>query len=1219
MIFSQRALGACVVSFQLVACGGGGGGGAPSGSFSEVTQPTSFSTKSSADSHYVGLSEDTYQGANSSANLDESSLLNFASFIVGTEDESDSSVPVIASASGEQLSISAKTMSLLRAQAPASNVKRLVGLNTSQKGNEEVATTSSTDPELVDVDDVVDCHSGSVRYTGKLDQFGIGVLNVSFNNCEYDGVTTSGNGHISYDSEYYEDYTFYYDGVRISSEELTTILDGYIDKSRGLSGVYTTLRNLTVSDVDSDEQIKYRNYFDTFNPSNGEITISGQLYMSEIGYISLLTDSPLVFNGSEFVAGRLSFDAQTTNGEVYFQSSSAIILSLDEDNNGNFESGVLLTDTSDLDVDNLDELSFVVHEDINIPPTVTSLSLTFNNYVYDTTATLSVVGLVTSDPEGDSVEVLEYQWSINGQYALSTNDGTFPSGTAFNGDTVSVQLLITDGHSQVVSGFDSVYVNDAPSVFTVTGVDAVEILAPGDVLSFSAGVFDPDTPNQMTPATLKNAPSGVTIDENGNVSWVAPEPTLWGLASYDIELANPFNGYEKYTVQLTVKSSDVDLPLARAGISVPRSNHSMIIGDFDGIEGNEILTTDSRSRVMLVERDGSDFQQKWMYPLAMPTLGNIVQVQAENLDSDESLEIIVATESGISILSELDSFANVVKSLDSETVISIVVGQLQISSDPVLVMLKEMDSGGKALEVIELDGFTTLRTLSVSNDAQEVVLGNVDNDAAIEIITNDGYVYDGSTFANQWFYASGYGAFVDAGDIDNDGVDEIFGATSWNDVALFDAVTKEQTWSKENFNTCSIIVENIDDDPQEEVVIGDCQWGNIHAYDLSTGAEVPDGQWDMYDHGSKSLVYGDSDNDGDQELHWGTGQSHTGEDYLVAADNDGVRTHTPGELNGFISLGVSKVDEIEKSIFLVTASDNGYSDPLIAILNSEGELDLSSGYGRLRSGKMIDYDKDGSKELFANIDSVFYGGSLKLIDLDSGSTEWEINSSQTNSYRHMGAIDLNNDDTLDLVYASQGAIEVVDIVNETLLTSISLERAVTHSVLITDVNGDGRSDILMTDLQSVKVYIQSDGSFNLVSTINADCELLEAIQLDNDSGSEIACLSNTWSDGTLRTYDFNGSYLSQKNSFDLDSEVKDFATDPDNPSTVYLGIDTSGGYYSSRSKILEISLIDGTLTWSSPELIGVPHGDAIQVRSNEETDGGPRITIGTTHAMYLID
>lgn len=1217
MISLQRALTAFFISFQLVACGGGGGGS--SDSSSEVTQPTTFSTKSSADSHYVGLAEDAYQGVSSSANLDESSLLNFASFIIGTEDESDASVPVIASASDEKLPISPKTISLLRAQSPVSEVKRLAGAKTSPKDNGVLVTASSIDEELIDVDDLIDCYSGSVRYTGELDQHGIGVLNVSFNNCEYDGVTISGTGHISYESQYSDDYTWYYNGVRTSFGGEVSIWNGYVDHTVGSNGEYTSLRNLTISDVASGEQIRYHNYFDSFDPSTGEVNISGQLYMSEIGYISLVTDSPLVFNGSEFVAGRLSFDAQTTNGEVYFQSSSAIILSLDEDNNGDFEAGVLLTSTSDLEADNLEELSFVAHEDINIPPSVTSLSLIFNNYVYVTTATLSVDEFVISDPEGDSAEVLEYQWSINGQYALSTNDGTFPSGTAFYGDTVSVQLLITDGHNQVISGFDSVYVNDAPSVFTVTGVDAVEILAPGDVLSFSAGVFDPDTPNQMTPATLKNVPSGMTIDENGNVSWVAPEPSLWGLASYDIELANPFNEYEKYTVQLTVKSSNVDLPLARSGISVPSSNHSMIIGNFDGIEGNEILTTDSRSRVMLVERDGSDFQQKWMYPLAMPTLGNIVQVQAENLDSDESLEIIVATESGISILSELDSFANVVKLLDSETVVAIAVGQLDISSDPVLVMLKEMDSGGKALEVIELDGLTTLRNLSVSNDAREVVLGNVDNDAAIEIITNDGYVYDGSTFANQWFYASGYGAFIDVGDVDNDGVDEIFGATSWDDVALFDAVAKEQTWSKDNFNTCSVIVENIDDDPQEELVIGDCQWGNIHAYDLSSGVEVFDGLWDMYDHGSKSLVYGDSDNDGDQELHWGTGQSSSGEDYLVAADNDGVRTHTPGELNGFISLGVSKVNDIEKSIFIVTATDSGYSGPMIAMLNSEGEIDLSSGYGRLISGTMTDYDGDGSKELFANIDSVFYNGSLKLIDLDSGSTKWEINSSQGNSYRHMGVIDLNNDDVKDLVYASDGAIEVVDIVNETLLTTISLERAVGYSDLITDVNGDGRSDIIMTDLQSVKVYIQSGGSFNLVSTINADCELLEAIQLDNDSGSEIACLSNTWSNGTLRTYDFNGSYLSQQNSFDLDFEVKDFVTDPDDPSTVYLGIDTSGSYHYSRSKIIAFSLIDGTSTWSTPELIGVPKRDAIQIRSNEEANGGPRITIGTTHAMYLID
>ena len=56
----------------------------------------------------------------------------------------------------------------------------------------------------------------------------------------------------------------------------------------------------------------------------------------------------------------------------------------------------------------------------------------------------------------------------------------------------------------------------------------------------------------------------------------------------------------------------------------------------------------------------------------------------------------------------------------------------------------------------------------------------MDADAALEIVTAGGYVFDGATGANEWAYAGGFGAAVDTGDLDGGGVEQIVGMDGWS-------------------------------------------------------------------------------------------------------------------------------------------------------------------------------------------------------------------------------------------------------------------------------------------------------------------------------------------------------------------------------------------------------------------------------------------------------
>ncbi|MDN3683865.1 hypothetical protein QW180_06950 [Vibrio sinaloensis] len=83
-------------------------------------------------------------------------------------------------------------------------------------------------------------------------------------------------------------------------------------------------------------------------------------------------------------------------------------------------------------------------------------------------------------------------------------------------------------------------------------------------------------------------------------------------------------------------------------------------------------------------------------------------------------------------------------------------------------------------------------------------------------------------------------------------------------------------------------------------MVGDCQWGHVTALSLENNKSLAE-LWTVSTqaHGSVSLTQGDADNDGQQELIWGTGISSTGEDSLITADvtystisvNKGLTTH----------------------------------------------------------------------------------------------------------------------------------------------------------------------------------------------------------------------------------------------------------------------------------------------------------------------------------------
>ncbi|TMP22653.1 hypothetical protein CWB99_23890, partial [Pseudoalteromonas rubra] len=142
---------------------------------------------------------------------------------------------------------------------------------------------------------------------------------------------------------------------------------------------------------------------------------------------------------------------------------------------------------------------------------------------------------------------------------------------------------------------------------------------------------------------------------------------------------------------------------------------------------------------------------------------------------------------------------------------------------------------------------------------------------------------------------------------------------------------------------------NLDNDADDELLVGDCQWGNIHAYDVAADNTISE-LWsiDMVDHGSTSLTAGDSDNDGKLELLWGSGLSHSGADMLITADIDDAtptvrKDAIATQLDSYVPAGWSSLGQAsDNAIFFVPRTNSGYDSSRVLTMDSTGYYGLSA-------------------------------------------------------------------------------------------------------------------------------------------------------------------------------------------------------------------------------------------------------------------------------------
>lgn len=321
-----------------------------------------------------------------------------------------------------------------------------------------------------------------------------------------------------------------------------------------------------------------------------------------------------------------------------------------------------------------------------------------------------------------------------------------------------------------------------------------------------------------------------------------------------------------------------------------------------------------------------------------------------------------------------------------------------------------------ASNMLLFDANTFVPEQSIAEGGTSIALGHFTSTQKIQIALNKGLVIElnGTEQSVIWNYTTlGFSNnLIRAGNLDNDGLDEIAGADSWYQLRVFNADTHGLLWQANSSHDIDALqIADTDNDGAAEVLYGDGQWGGLHALGGATGTLL----WTAANSGSgvTDLLVQNLDDDASLELLWGTGHSSTGPDYLFIQD---ITTNTPewrsGETGGpyfAIAFGDLDGDTIPDRIHASFESESGYGDGIVrAISSATGELlweTTSNTFGGhawtgVHALAVLDVNDDGINDVLAGTDLLYDGyvyalngvdGSvLKSVALEDGSPIYSL-------------------------------------------------------------------------------------------------------------------------------------------------------------------------------------------------------------------------------------
>ncbi|MBD3585626.1 VCBS repeat-containing protein [Salinimonas sp. HHU 13199] len=1074
------------------------------------------------------------------------------------------------------------------------------------------------------IDAEFDCDlGGSVIYSGQFEANGTGRMTMVFDNCLLysNEFAISGVAGISYDNKdvFGARYSIYFDALNWKQDKAIS-LSGMMSFNEDYdleTGNYYSSRSQYLTAriegetylIDSDKKISQTD-------RSNVTSVDGRMSIGSRGYVdfSLSADGlnlPYLYNSAFYLNDDEAFLNFVNDAVVYIA---------DTDDDGEKDAG-RIEDIYNFLESPISELTLLPLDELSSPPGAEGLNVVTERVVASSDIVVAPGYYFDYETPKEKLDI-SYNWYINGVLLDDIHGDTLPAYSARTSDYVYVTMLVSDGTYTTESWEEFINFEESRSELTVS--DVPEEISQGDVVTFSVVLTNADIGGDGNLAALTAAPEGATMSDDGTVTWQVPDNLLFSHQEYTFGFSNKLdpNNHIEESFNLSV-SSDKGMPLFRTGIEVPTTNKSQWVADFDNDGRNELLSTDNYARIFLLALENGKYQQKWAYPYAISPEQRIVQVLPVDMDQNGTPEILVLSEHNMWLIEDLNRPARKIFETEEYLRSALLADMDDDGAEEIIYRYapNEYTSDANTIVVAELDDEFSEIHMFQTDEIDDMAVGDVDDDSNLELVLNNGLVYDLTSGANEWYLGTGFGnSFVTAGDLNGDGIDEIVGVDNWSNMYVFDAVTKSQLASQAVEDTCDVQAFNLYKDTTDELIISDCQWGNATAYTLDSNNQL-EVLWavDLRDHGSTSLTVGDIDNDGVNEVLWGSGVSSSGANVLVTADitsnSASLKSETSDvQLDSFTASGWSDIFPGDRrGVFMVPTTGSSYDGLAVVTLTDTGEMtvnsDLSSGWRNGRYSATTDYNNDGMGDIFLPTAGPFTDG-FGVYRLSDMTAQWTVTGDHNTEIRQIKAMDVNSDGYDDAIVVDGSKIKVLDVQNQIQLASYSFG----DNIVDLDIAMiDGTLTVVVSQYDLLQVLTMGESSFSAHGAIeNTECSNV-LIYGEGESRSLVcwgAYDNNYW-----RTMTLQDGELSNLDHVSLDINVGDIVLDPSD-ATRFIVASSNGQHWGATSSRIHSVTADGHVIWSSPELVG--SADAASLKANEKADGTLEILFGTSMGMYWI-
>jgi hypothetical protein len=845
-----------------------------------------------------------------------------------------------------------------------------------------------------------------------------------------------------------------------------------------------------------------------------------------------------------------------------------------------------------------------------------------------------VIDADTYDADSDPVTVT-YNWSRNGLAIPAVTGATYPASLTTRGDVIAVSVVVNDG--TVSTSVDaSTTIEDTPPTLSANAPTSVNY---GDTVSFQVTASgDPDG-DPAADFVVRLGPAGFATTSGGAVSWQARLPMFDDHVdiAWNVGLEGAPSAGIGGTIRVNHASRQV--PLMRSGDTSPQNRELMLVTDLDADGIDDILVSDGRT-LATQAKSGAIYQQNWAYPFSLtgPQVG-ITALAAGNVNGDANQEIFVVAENRFR---QLDGVTRKVAHEYVATGVtqcySLRLADLDGDSSPELVCLagENLYGSSGASMIIILDA-ATLAPENVINQTglgTSMDVGNVDADAALEIVTANGYVFDGATRMNEWAYGPQFGSIVETGDIDGNGVDEII-ALNYSGASVFSAVTRTLRTTFTSNYCCGITelrVVEIGGDSRREVLLGDSQWGNITAFRYNTTTQVLDQVFTAtaINWGTVSIGAGNFDADANVEIIWGTSSS------LVVAQHDTPtsiavewNSATAGSFDGPFHGGLLARTAVgtQRVMFVSPRTSGSYAGAKLFALdpatgNTAHSSEIGSNWANATGIDVGDTDSDNIDEVFlssADLYTPFYA----TYDFASDAREWTSPTgySQSSAIAHA---DLTGDGNAD--FAAMGTdsrVSIFNVAQQNIVWQSPQLQGYGSDIALADLDHDGQIDVIALTDSTLYVFGRASASVAFsqrASVAIPNSSKVLAADTDGDGEIEIHVISaagyyNNTSE--LRAFDRNLTLLHMN---PLTVRAGNLVLEPSANARKNLLISVSEGSYSyytpGPSEIWAIDAATGTGVWRSPAFPGEFSRESLHT-FDVDLDGQYELGFGTAIGAFV--